>query len=90
MCCKMLLASSSAKLINSKDKDGNTALHLASANGFKDVVKVLCDNAGCNPNLADSNGRTPLHWAAACSFLPVAKVLLAAQVRCYFGLASQY
>jgi ankyrin repeat protein len=70
-------------------QDGNSALHLACANGFKDVAKVLCDSPECNVNQADNSGRTALHWAAASGFSAVVKVLIAAQVCKFISFTQQ-
>lgn len=40
-----------------------TALAMATANGYVDTVKLLCSQPGIDPNIADSSGYTPLMWA---------------------------
>ena len=53
---------------------GNTALHLASANGHKDCVKILMlKGAKDAPN---KTGNYALHWAVQNQHLPVVKLLL--------------
>ena len=42
---------------------GNTALHMASANGHTACIDLLL-RAGANPDLANARGNTALHWAA--------------------------
>lgn len=42
---------------------GNTGLHMASANGHTDVVKLLVQHE--HAFIGNSSGNTPLHWAAA-------------------------
>lgn|GEM_PF-5504865 len=37
-----------------------TALAMATANGYVDTVKLLCSQPGIDPNIADSSGYTPL------------------------------
>mmetsp|Transcript_26134 Transcript_26134/g.71678 ORF Transcript_26134/g.71678 Transcript_26134/m.71678 type:complete len:464 (+) Transcript_26134:222-1613(+) len=43
---------------------GNTGLHMASANGHLNIVKLLVRNHGHSFS-KNSSGNTPLHWAAA-------------------------
>ena len=50
--------------VNLVDFGGNTALHLASANGFIDVVKYLVDELHCDINPKNKSLSTPLSWAA--------------------------
>ncbi|TNV76260.1 hypothetical protein FGO68_gene4950 [Halteria grandinella] len=45
------------------DPSGNTALHMASANGFLDIVLLLLQN-GAPVNALNRSKNTPLHWAA--------------------------
>ncbi|XP_023314214.1 ankyrin-3-like [Trichogramma pretiosum] len=46
--------------VDSRDRWGQTPLHLAAANGLKTATKVLLKN-GADSNATDSNGSTPLH-----------------------------
>ncbi len=50
--------------VNLTDFGGNTALHLASANGFIDVVKYLVNELHCDINAKNKSLSTPLSWAA--------------------------
>ena len=50
--------------VNLVDFGGNTALHLASANGFIEVVKYLVDELHCDVNAKNKSLSTPLTWAA--------------------------
>ena len=50
--------------VNLVDFGGNTALHLASANGFLDVVKYLINELHCDINAKNKSQSTPLSWAA--------------------------
>ena len=50
--------------VNLVDFGGNTALHLASANGFIDVVKYLVNELHCDIDPKNKSLSTPLSWAA--------------------------
>ena len=50
--------------VNLVDFGGNTALHLASANGFIDVVKYLVNELHVDINPKNKSLSTPLSWAA--------------------------
>lgn len=49
--------------INARDKDGNTALHVASQLGRTSVVKQLLDRNGINESLVNFQGKTALDLA---------------------------
>jgi len=49
--------------INTKDENGNTALHKSCANGHTNVTKVLIQRG--IEHVCNDSGNTPLHWAAA-------------------------
>lgn len=51
-------------LVFSKDEDGWTPLHLAAANGHRELAEVLLTERA-EVNAKDNNGSTPLHQAAA-------------------------
>ncbi|KAG5608574.1 hypothetical protein H5410_019855 [Solanum commersonii] len=57
----MSLASSGVSL-DSKDSEGRTALHMASANGHCSIVEYLIRN-GADVNASNVEKNTPLHWA---------------------------
>jgi ankyrin repeat protein len=64
--------------VNTRDKDGRTALHWAAVAGRKDVVVFLMDH-GANPNAGEKRwGHTPLHGAVRHGQTDVAEVLIAA------------
>ena len=59
---------------------GQTALHVASANGHAAVARLLLAR-GARASANDS-GNTPLHWAVQNKHLPCVEALLAAPERC--------
>lgn len=67
--------------------DGRSALHLAAANGDRDLVEMLLA-AGANPNVQNRVGETPLHFAAAHGHLETARILIAHGA--HLNAASRY
>ncbi len=61
-CLLMLSLPDSKNLINDKDKDGFTPLHLAAQNGHCKIIKLLMDKGAliCR----SYHGNTPFHEAA--------------------------
>jgi hypothetical protein len=49
--------------VNARDKDGNTALHLAAQQGRGHAVKLLLEQDGINDSVANYQGRLPLDLA---------------------------
>lgn len=49
--------------INARDKDGNTALHLAAVQGRGQIVRLLLEQPGVNDSIANFQGRLPLDLA---------------------------
>ena len=49
--------------INARDKDGNTALHIAAQHGRGHVVKLLLEQPGINDSIPNYQGRLPLDLA---------------------------
>ena len=56
--------------------DGRSALHLAAANGDRELVEMLL-SSGANPNVQNRVGETPLHFAAAHGHLETVRILIA-------------
>ncbi len=51
---------------NSRDRNEQTALHLASAEGFNDIVLAILHRGVNNIDTCDNEGETPLHKAVRC------------------------
>jgi oxysterol-binding protein 1 len=49
--------------VNARDKDGNTALHIAAQQGRGQIVRLLLDQPGINDSIANYQGRLPLDLA---------------------------
>lgn len=58
------LIKDSPDLVFSKDEDGFTPLHLAAANGYKEIAELLLANKA-DVNAKDNGESTPLHQAVA-------------------------
>ncbi|CAD8139697.1 unnamed protein product [Paramecium pentaurelia] len=61
--------------LKAKNKEGNSAIHLASQNGHIECVKILIEN-GLLINFAGRNRMTALHFAAAYNHLELVEYLL--------------
>lgn len=64
----------SAKLINERNENGQTALHLAASTGCRDSIKLLVVNGG-DLNIRDVNGLLPVHVALASGYYYTAEYL---------------
>jgi ankyrin repeat protein len=64
--------------LNSKDENGQTALHWASDRGQVEAVELLLSYAGILVSEGDQDGMTPLHYAVACEHEEVVKLLVQA------------
>lgn len=53
-----------ASQVNAQDERGSTALHMASANGHIEAMKLLL-SAGASVDVCNSEGNSALHWACA-------------------------
>ena len=64
-------------LVSSKDKDmdGRTPLHVAAAEGYKDMAELLLANKA-EVNAKTGFGNTPLHFAAERGYNDVVELLL--------------
>jgi len=62
--------------VNSRNKDGRTALMSAAANGHLDIVKMLIEKGG-DKKIADNDGMTALRYAVANERDEIARLLKA-------------
>lgn len=69
------LAWPSCARLNAADKNGDTALIIATTESSDEVFRSLLDK-GANPNARSLNGKTVLHYAAMNAILDRAKLLL--------------
>jgi len=61
---EMLAAHALQVNVNGQDERGSTALHMASANGHVEAMKLLLA-AGASVDLCNAEGNSPLHWACS-------------------------
>jgi len=59
----LIRASAEAGVLDARNVDGDTALHLTHDNGQTDVMRLLLD-AGADPNVQNNDGQTLLHHMA--------------------------
>ena len=71
--CQLLL-NVSAKLINHKDKEGNTALHYATIGGYIPVCQKLV-RAGANIEVKNNNDMLPIDYAKQYEYSELYKLL---------------
>jgi ankyrin repeat protein len=66
--------------VNAKDKDGKTALYVASEWGKEDIAKMIVNSRPGSPhsstNIADKDGNCPLHASVAINHISLTKFLL--------------
>jgi predicted nicotinamide N-methyase len=67
--------SSSIPINHADTPSGNTALHLACANGHTSTVQLLLAQSGVL-HLTNLNGNFPLHWAATNGHAAIAQMLI--------------
>ncbi|KAI9009510.1 ankyrin repeat-containing domain protein, partial [Gaertneriomyces semiglobifer] len=64
-------------IYTSKNSSGNTALHMAAANGELEILKYILPHLTMGDvNSTNSDGSTPLHWAALNGKLDCVQLLL--------------
>ncbi|GBB99504.1 hypothetical protein RclHR1_03540023 [Rhizophagus clarus] len=69
-----------ATYLELKDDQGNTALHMASANGHLEIVRFIIQTLGSSlkkiVNTQNDSGNTPLHWSALNGHEKVVELLI--------------
>ncbi|RIB06970.1 ankyrin repeat-containing domain protein [Gigaspora rosea] len=63
----------------SRDTSGNTALHMASANGYTNIVEYIIqtlETLNGIVNVQNELGNTPLHWSALNGHIEVVTLLI--------------
>ncbi|KAI3387547.1 hypothetical protein SNEBB_006262 [Seison nebaliae] len=70
-----LLLSKDSTQVKVVDVMGRCSLHFASANGHREMVRVLLGQ-GCDINTVDNNEWTPLHFAASKGYSDVVQLLI--------------
>lgn len=63
-------------IVDETDDNRNTALIVASAKGYRDIVQFLLSEEGADPNTQDNDGWTALMWASESGHTETAEVLL--------------
>ena len=61
--------------VDSKNPQGETALHVAACFGHQDAIRYLL-SCKADPNSVDNNHFTPLHWAAMKDHIEIVDILL--------------
>merc|ERR1711904_245894 len=64
--------------VNGRGNNGNSALHMASANGHAEIVKELLA-AGATVDAANDAGNSAMHWGALNGHTEVVSLLLDAK-----------
>lgn len=63
------------RLLETKDSEGKTALHVAAHIGDTETIRTLLLQ-GANVNCTDIDSWTPLHFAAAQGHIPAIEMLI--------------
>ena len=64
-----------SEIKNMKDSNSRYLIHLATENGWTDIVELLVTTYHCDTNCTTSGGWTSLHLACNNNHLPTAKLL---------------
>lgn len=60
--------------VNAVDVEGRTALHMAAANAYESIARVLLE-AGANTEAANESGNTALHWGCVGGSASMVRIL---------------
>lgn len=64
-----------SEYVNSKTKEGDTALHLSIKRGYYNITRLLLER-GANINSKDQDGYTPIHKATLFNYPNILKLLI--------------
>ena len=67
---------SGVEVTNPPNKYGETPLHMAAANGHREVCRMIVERNMHDPNPGDKFGNTPLHEAARKGHLEVYQLVM--------------
>ncbi|CAH1106342.1 unnamed protein product [Psylliodes chrysocephalus] len=73
---------------NVQDSSGYSALHHASLNGHRAIVKLLLEH-DASTNIVDSKGSSPLHLAAWSGNVDIVKLILSGPSMCNVNLTTK-
>ena len=78
-------------MVNKKDEEGYTPLHLAVIGGQGAVVELLLAR-GAAPNSLDNEQHSAVHWAVVCGEVEILRLLQAAgaDIRSIFQYVIEY
>ena len=72
----MFLKNHNLEVIEMKQNDDWTGLHLATRNGHANIVEYLIENGLADANAADGNGKTSLHFACCSGHYDIVQLLV--------------
>ena len=76
-CVKLIIETSTVRVdFNLTNIKKQTAVHLASENGHRNIAEYLLSHAECNPNIQDIHENTPLHISCRKGYLECVKLIV--------------